>query len=87
MWFKNPQNGYTEGIANAWVWALLFGCLYFAIKGVWTHAIVGLILAIMTMGLSWLIYPFFTDSIMRKHYLRSGWVELKPAPAFSISDH
>jgi hypothetical protein len=76
MKFKNPINEYTEEIGSAGLWALLFGCLYFAIKGVWAHALVGLVLAIMTWGISWLIYPFFASNIMRKHYLRKGWVEV-----------
>jgi hypothetical protein len=88
MCFKNPQNGYTEGITGAGIWTLLFGCIYFAIKGVWTHAIAGLILAFMTMGISWLIYPFFASGIMRKHYLRKGWVEVKSSAAeLAMADH
>ena len=53
---------------------MLFGCIYFAAKGVWTHAVAGLILAIATGGISWVIYPFFAGKIMRTHYLRKGWM-------------
>lgn len=75
MKFKNPQNGYIEELpALAWLWTLLFGAIYFAVRGVWTHAIVGLILAIFTYGISWLIYPFFAKNIIATHYLKTGWV-------------
>jgi len=49
------------------------GCLYFAAKGVWTHAVAGLFLALLTGGISRLVYPFFATRIMRTHYLRKGW--------------
>ena len=33
-----------------------------------------LLAAIVTGGLSWLVYPFFAKGIMRTHYLRKGWM-------------
>ena len=76
MKFKNPTNGYIEEVGSPGLWVFLFGFFYFAIKGVWTHAIAGLLLAGVTLGLSWLIYPFFASGIMRKHYLSRGWLEV-----------
>jgi hypothetical protein len=76
MRFENPANGYVEEVTYAPLWCLLFGCIYFAVKGVWTHAIAAAILAILTAGISWLVYPFFATDIMRTHYLRRGWIEL-----------
>lgn len=75
--FKNPANGYTEEVSrDAWLWVLLFGCIYFAVKGVWTHATAGFLLAFFTCGLSWLIYPLFAADIMKRHYLRKGWIQI-----------
>lgn len=77
MKFKNPSNDYIEEVSTvAWLWVLLFGVIYFAIKGVWTHVLIGFIFALLTAGISWLIYPFFASSIMRKHYLNKGWIEV-----------
>ena len=45
------------------------GFIYFAVKGIWTHAIAALLLAILTFGLSWLIYPVFARQIVETHYL------------------
>jgi hypothetical protein len=81
MKFQNPANGYVEETKDAWLWCLLFGCIYFAVKGIWTHAIAAAVLAILTVGLSWLIYPFFANDIVRTHYLRKGWVEVPKAEA------
>jgi hypothetical protein len=75
MKFRNPSNGYEEEVSSlTWLWCLLFGCFYFLVKGVWTHAIVGLILAMVTFWFSWLIYPFFAKGIIIKRYQRNGWI-------------
>jgi len=76
MRFQNSSNGFVEEVTAAPLWCLLFGFIYFAVRGVWTHAIAAFILAILTLGISWLIYPFFANDIMRTHYLRRGWFEL-----------
>jgi hypothetical protein len=76
MQFKNSSNGYVETASVPWLWTLLFGAFYFAVKGIWTHCIVSLIIGILTCGLSWLVYPFFANSIVRNHYLKNGWIEL-----------
>ena len=74
MHFRNPANGYEETLNVPFLWALLFGFLYFAAKGVWTHAVVSFLLAFITCGFSWLIYPFFARKVVRANYLRKGWV-------------
>ena len=76
MVFENPQNSYTEQVDKAWLWCLLFGTFYFIYKGVWVHAAISFGMALMTSGLSWLIYPFFADKAIRKAYLQKGWKEV-----------
>lgn len=72
--FRNPTNGYTEAVGTAWLRRLLFGCIYFVVKGIWTHAVAAFALALLAFSLSWLVYPFFVCRIVEKHYLRSGWI-------------
>jgi threonine/homoserine efflux transporter RhtA len=75
--FENPANGYKEGVSSiAWLWCLLFGFFYFAVKGAWRHALLGIIFAVLTAGISWLIYPFFAKKIVINHYRRMGWREV-----------
>jgi VIT1/CCC1 family predicted Fe2+/Mn2+ transporter len=78
MPFKNPSNGYIEDYSSfgAFFLTLLFGPIYLAVKGVWTHVVASVFLALLTAGISWLIYPFFAPSIIRKSYLRKGWIEV-----------
>ena len=74
MDFQHPDSDYIEKSASffSWLWVLLFGPLYWVIRGVWRHAVAHLILAILTAGIVHFLYPFFTYSILRKHYLRQG---------------
>lgn len=83
MQFHNSSNGHVETVSRPFLWTLLFGCGYFAVKGVWTHALLAFFAAVLTSGLSWLIYPFFAPSIMKNHYLRNGWtlVDDEPEPS------
>ena len=76
--FRNPVNGYEEKVGSPWIWCFLFGCIYFAVKGIWTHAVVGFLLAIFTAGVSWLIYPFFARGAVERYYLRRGWTPVQP---------
>jgi hypothetical protein len=75
--FRNPSNGYEENVGAAWLWCLLLGPIYFVFKGIWSHAALSLLLVIATayvFPFPWFIYPFFANGIVRKHYLRDGWV-------------
>lgn len=74
--FTNAANGYTVRATTSftWLWCLLFGFLFFAYKGVWRHAVIGLVAAMFTFGISWLIYPFFASAIIRNHYREQGWI-------------
>tara|TARA_B100000963_G_scaffold117049_1_gene101948 strand:+ start:222 stop:464 length:243 start_codon:yes stop_codon:yes gene_type:complete len=80
MVFKNPQNDFQKEVSSSasWLWVFLFGPIYWAAQGIWTHCVVHLILALITLGLAHLIYPFFTYKIIKGHYQNKGWVEIAP---------
>ncbi len=73
MTYRNPTNGYTERARLTWLWALLFGVFYFAVKGIWRHALIGFVLAFITLGVSWVVYAFAAPGIIHRDYLRRGW--------------
>ena len=79
MHFKNPANGYIESSSVPFLWCLLFGALYFAVKGVWAHVFIYIVVAMCTVGLSMLIYPFFARSIVYKSYAKRGWQQVGTA--------
>lgn len=89
MQFRNPQNGYVEsaGGAFSWLWVLIFGPLYWAVKGVWRHFFLQFFLNLFTLGLAVLVYPFFTYAILEKHYLRTGWQPLGGDNDFSEGEN
>ena len=75
-YYKNPANQYIEKVSYPGILTLFLGCFFFAFRGIWTHFVISLALAVMTFGLSWLIYPFFASGIVKKHYQRNGWTEI-----------
>lgn len=73
--FKHPLSEHTE-VSSGWasgIWCLIFGAFYFAHKDNWKHFWMYMLFALMTGGISILIYPFFARSINDKSYLRRGW--------------
>jgi hypothetical protein len=71
--FQNPNNGYEEPVSKAGLLCLLFGPLYFAHKGAWSHVAISAVAAVFTGGLSWFVYPFFARRAVMTAYLRRGW--------------
>jgi hypothetical protein len=69
------MNGYTQSVEplTSFAGCLLFGVLYFAYKGVWKHALIAFFAAFMTLGISWVIYPFFAYKCVTGSYLERGW--------------
>jgi hypothetical protein len=75
--FRNPSNAYVEKVSHAGIWCLLFGCFYLAYKGAWMPAVLAFFLALVTAGISWIIFPFFARTLIRKAYLQRGWIEIQ----------
>jgi len=86
MQFINPQTGYTETKSVPWLWALLFGGLYYLVSGLWAAALIWIILAFLlyaSMGppatvlmlVIAVIYAALAPMLVRNSYLRKGWIE------------
>ena len=86
MEFRNPENDYVETgtTGMSWLWAFLWPPLYYAVKGVWTHAIASFLLAwvvgALTFGIATfvigMVYAIMNRNIVRNHYLGKGWSEV-----------
>jgi hypothetical protein len=76
--FRNPINRYTQTVnPRGAFWAcILFGSVYFAYKGAWKHALLSLLAAILTFGISWFIYPFCAYGCVTESYLERGWEQI-----------
>ena len=76
--FENSANNHRVevGTFGPFIWTLLFGALYFLVKGSFKHFLLGIIAAIITVGISWFIYPFFAPGIIRNMYLEKGYRQI-----------
>ena len=66
-------DGQTKTILGNWhsLWCLLFGPLYYLVKGMWLWAL----LSLLTANGLWLGFPLFNRSIVLRHFHRKGWVQ------------
>lgn len=94
-YFEDPRNSHREEV-NGWasLWALCFGLFYFAIKGVWRHVVIQLLVIVFfiaTMGppgimfglLMWVVYAALAQGVVASNYLRNGWREVSSMRASS----
>lgn len=75
--FVHPVTGQKVWVETfaCWLFCSLFGSFYFLFKGIYKHALLSFGLAIVTAGISWLIYPFFAPGIVRHSLEEKGYVE------------
>lgn len=88
-YYRNPANGYVVKATGefTWLWAFLFGPFYFGYKGLWGHAVLYALAAVVTLCISWFIYPFFAKGLVNKRYLELGWEKLDAPPRHSQEPH
>lgn len=84
MIFENPRNGFRMRIGSPFLCTLLFGPFYFVLHGIWIHALLSLLAAVFTYGLSWLVYPLCAQGIVRHAYLSQGWKDVTDEPCVAI---
>ena len=84
--FQNPANGYEEeaGWLGPFFGALFFCPVYFAVKGLWTHAVAVLLiitlaafmgsLGILLVFLVWVVYALLAPALVEESYLKRGWI-------------
>jgi len=77
--FKSPKTGQLLDVGAAPLYAALFGPFYFAKHRVWKHAACGALLSVVTGGISWLVYPLYSERIMRDVLIRENWIAMPSA--------
>lgn len=81
--FRNPQNGYSERVTPLSILgAFLLGPIWFALQGLWAHALIELLLVMLFSGfllfwpllaLAWIAYALAGPWLLSRAYLRNGW--------------
>ena len=69
----SPAGTQEKDLKNCFWWSLILGPFYFAYMGLWFTAFISFILAVISGGISVLIYPFFTEKIIVANFKRQGW--------------
>lgn len=81
--FLKNQNGLTKRTKLGFSWTMLFfGIFVPLIRGDFKWAIITLLAAAVTCGISWLVFPFIYNKIYIKEHLQNGWI-----PADEMSEN
>jgi len=75
----HPINGSIEETWDGFSWpGFLFGAIWLAIKQIWVHFIVSIIIVLVTAGFGaipiWIYYGFMGNSIHKKSLLSKGYL-------------
>jgi hypothetical protein len=74
----HPINGATVEVWEGFSWpCLFFGSLWYISKGMWGLGVISLVLAVCTLGISWLIFPFFANEHHAQSLLKQGYLNEK----------
>ncbi len=88
--YENPATGWREAVPTlAWVWLLLFGGFYLALRGLWRPALFMLVvititsmifapLLVIVMPAFWILAATQAQKVFHEHYMRAGWYEIDP---------
>lgn len=71
---KNEQ-GVTKEVKKGFSWTMLFFGIFVPLaRGDWKWFLISLLAGIVTVGISWLIFPFFYNKIYLNELLEKGYV-------------
>ena len=71
----HPTNGYAITIYKGFNWPVLFvGGIWYIAKGMYGWAIGSIILAVVTFGISWIVFPFVANYQYKDFLLQQGYL-------------
>jgi hypothetical protein len=74
-YWQHPTTKEYAPVYGGFSWpCLFFGCFWYASKGLWGMGILALVLAFVTVGFSWLVFPFLANDHHRKSLMRDGYI-------------
>jgi hypothetical protein len=73
--FVHPATRERVQTYNGFSWPCFFcGCFWYVVKSMWGMGILAFLLAFVSFGLSWLVFPFVANDQYRKSLVRDGYV-------------
>lgn len=78
MYTLQNENGVTKEVKQGFSWTMLFFGVFVPLtRGDWKWFLISLVAAIVTSGLSWLVFPFFYNKLYLNDLLNSGYKIIK----------
>lgn len=72
----HPVNGYAVEVYEGFSWpCLVLGCFWYLYKGMVVWALISFLAATFTLGLSWLIFPFYANKQHAEYLRKQGYKE------------
>lgn len=76
------KNGVRRNVKVGFSWTVLFfGPLAFMARGMWGMVAISWIAAMLTLGISVFIIPFYANKWYGRWLAENGWETLEPTPA------
>jgi len=73
LMYRHKRDGRMMTASTPWLWSLVFGGFYFLYRKAWMHSAIWLVAAVCTLGLAWLVYPFYAGKALTSTYKNRGW--------------
>lgn len=74
MYYLTNDYGVSKQVKKGFSWSmLLFGVFVPMVRGDWKYFFISLILAVITSGISWLVFPFIYNKLYLNDLLSSGY--------------
>lgn len=76
----HPLNGSSIDVYEGFSWPCFFaGVFWFLVKGMLVMAILAFLLAFVTVGISWLVFPFVANKVHFDQLLKRGYLTREQA--------
>lgn len=73
--FVHPITRDRIPVFRGFSWPCFFaGCFWYVAKGLWGMGIFVFLIAVVTSGLAWFVFPFFANDQYRKSLLKDGYL-------------
>lgn len=74
MYRLRNENGVTKEVKKGFSWTMLFfGVFVPLVRGDWKYFFISLFAALITGGISWLVFPFFYNKLYLDDLLNKGY--------------
>lgn len=70
---ENPENGYRKTLSRPGIKVFFTGSLYFLRHGMWSQAVFGFFVGVLTIGFGWLYLGWKAEDYIKDHYRSKGW--------------